>query len=540
MPDVLLTTINAKYAHAAFGLRYLLANMGPLRERAAILEFDLTHRAMDMVEAILARQPRIVGIGVYIWNVTLATQLVADLKRVAPQITVVLGGPEISYETEQQEIARLADYVVRGEADLAFAELCGKLLAGDKPLTKIIDAPLPKMEELALPYECYDARDVDHRVIYVEASRGCPFECEFCLSSLDIPVRNVPLEPFLAELQKLIRRGVRQFKFVDRTFNLNLGISQRILEFCLAQCETGAGRGDAFFFHFEMIPDRLPAALRDTIRKFPPGALQFEVGVQTLNPAVMTLISRRQDNAKLAENLRFIREETGVHVHADLIVGLPGEDVESFAGGFDQLVAMRPQEIQVGMLKRLRGTPIVRHDEAWGMVYSPTPPYEILRTKLIDFPAMQRLRRFAKYWDMVANSGNFVRTAPMLWNAESPNASAPSPRSGGEGWGEGDVNHGSPTISTFAGFMRFTDWLYARVGKQHGIALSNLVEHVFRFLADELRCDPREIAPILLDDYQRGGRSDVPPFIRDYLPAQIASGVRGNVKAPRRQARHLA
>src|SRR5262249_40265628 len=144
------------------------------------------------------------------------------------------------------------------------------------------------------------------------------------------------------------------------------------------------------FLHFEMIPDRLPEALREPIRRFPAGALQFEVGIQTFNDAVAERISRRQDNDKLADNLRFLREQTGVHVHADLIVGLPGEDVDSFAAGFDRLVELGPQEIQVGILKRLRGTPIVRHDAEWGMVYSPHPPYEVLRTRTMDFAALQR------------------------------------------------------------------------------------------------------------------------------------------------------
>src|SRR6185312_5631794 len=189
-------------------------------------------------------------------------RLVADLKRVRPDVIVVLGGPEVSHETEQQEICRLADYVITGEADLAFAELCRKLLAGTRPLMKVIPADLPKMEDLVLPYDLYDAQDVAHRVIYVEASRGCPFRCEFCLSSLDVPVRNVPLEPFLAELQKLLDRGVRQFKFVDRTFNLNLNTSRAILKFFLERYRPG------LFVHFEMIPDRLPEPLRELIRQF--------------------------------------------------------------------------------------------------------------------------------------------------------------------------------------------------------------------------------------------------------------------------------
>jgi radical SAM superfamily enzyme YgiQ (UPF0313 family) len=216
---------------------------------------------------------------------------------------------------------------------------------------------------LALPYDLYTDADIAHRVIYVEASRGCPYECEFCLSSLDVPVRNAPLEPFLTAMQHLLDRGVCQFKFVDRTFNLNLKISSAILRFFLERYRPG------LFVHFEMIPDRLPQALRELIREFPPGVLQFEVGIQTFNEQVAKLISRRQDNARAEENLRWLREETGVHVHADLIVGLPGEDMASFAAGFDRLVALGPQEIQVGLLKRLRGTPIVRHDRDWGMVY---------------------------------------------------------------------------------------------------------------------------------------------------------------------------
>src|SRR5205814_2204092 len=168
-----------------------------------------------------------------------------------------------------------------------FAELCEKLLAGRRPLMKIIPAELPDFNQIVLPYDLYDDRDVAHRVIYVEASRGCPFKCEFCLSSLDVPVRNVPLEAFLAEMAKLLDRGVSQFKFVDRTFNLNLNFSRAILQFFLGRYQPG------LFLHFEMIPDRLPEALRDLIRQFPAGALQFEVGVQTFNEEVSARISRR-------------------------------------------------------------------------------------------------------------------------------------------------------------------------------------------------------------------------------------------------------
>jgi len=511
MSEILLTTLNARYAHASFGLRYLVANMGELRDRTSIIEFDINQQTRDMLETILAMSPRIVGIGVYIWNITQSTQLIADLKRLRPDIIVIAGGPEISYETDEQELTKLVNYVITGEADLAFAQLCQQLLANEKPLIKIIAAPLPQMEQLALPYDEYDQRDIEHRVVYVEASRGCPFKCEFCLSSLDIPVRNAPLDAFLDAMAKLIARGLRQFKFVDRTFNLNLSIGKRILSFFLDQLT----RTPDLFLHFEMIPDRLPEALRDLIKQFPPGSLQFEVGIQTFDEEVMALISRRQDNAKLEENLRFLREETGVHVHADLIVGLPGEDVESFGRGFDRLVAMQPQEIQVGMLKRLRGTPIVRHDAAWEMKYSPAPPYEILANKLLNFAQIQRMRRFAKYWDIVANSGNFVKTAPLIWELDA-------------------------TASPFQSFARFSDWLYERIGKQHGIALTNLTEYLFRYLTEEVRADANEVAQVIYEDYQRTGRSDVPPFLRPHLPVELRTVDRRRIAAPKRQAKHMA
>ncbi|MCX5658914.1 MAG: DUF4080 domain-containing protein [Planctomycetota bacterium] len=513
MPDILLSTLNARYAHASLGLRYLLANLGELRPRAELLEFDINQRPVDMLEAILARSPRIVGLGVYIWNVEATTRLAADLKRVRPDITLVLGGPEVSHETQGQEIVRLADFVVTGEADLAFARLCGQLLRGERPLLKVIAAGEPEAADLALPYELYDERDVAGRVIYVEASRGCPFKCEFCLSSLDVPLRQFPLEPFLAAMQSLLDRGVNRFKFVDRTFNLNLKVGKAILDFFLERQRPG------LFVHFEMIPDRLPAALRETIAKFPPGALQFEVGIQTFNPEVCERISRVQDNEKAGENLRFLQERTGVHVHADLIVGLPGEGMESFAAGFDRLVALGPQEIQVGMLKRLRGTPIVRHDGAFAMRYSPHPPYEVLQTGAIDFTTMQRLRRFARYWDLVANSGNFGSTTPLLW-------------AGSSGW-------------PFGGFMAWSDWLHAKAGQTHGIALARLAELLFEYLsrADEAGlggCGPDIAARALLADFKAAGRSDIPAFLRPWAPTGEERTKRPDRSQPLppRQSRH--
>ena len=507
MPDIVLSTLNAKYIHAAFGLRYLYANLGELQPRACMVEFDINQKPADIAEVLLARSPKIIGLGIYIWNASLASEVVQVLKRVAPEVTVILGGPEVSYESEAQPLCQAADYVITGEADLKFAEICRQLLSGNPPAAKLIPSELPSLDQVALPYAFYDERDVAHRIVYVEASRGCPFTCEFCLSSLDVPVRQFPLEPLLTEMEKLIHRGVKHFKFVDRTFNLNLNTSKAILEFFLARYQPG------MFFHFEMIPDRLPEGLRETISKFPAGTLQFEVGIQTFNPEVGARIKRRQNYDRLAENLRFLRQHTGVHIHADLIAGLPGETIESFASGFDRLVELGPQEIQVGILKRLRGTPIVRHDQEWEMVYSPFPPYEILRTKTISFEEMQTMRRFARHWDLFVNSGNFVDSAPMLW------ASADSP---------------------FREFLRFSDWLYERTGRKHSIALGTLGEHLFTYLTTELKLPLEKTAQTIFADYQRGGRSDKPALLRPYLEGVPIGQLRQKRNQLKRQARHGA
>ncbi|MGI4717062.1 MAG: DUF4080 domain-containing protein [Janthinobacterium lividum] len=495
---ILLSTLNARYTHASLGLRYLLANMGPLQAQTRIQEFVIGAKTTDLVERILAHGPRIVGFGVYIWNVEETTRLVALLKRVAPQVTIVLGGPEVSHETGEQEIVKLADYVVTGWGDVTFPKLCGEILNGPKPLMKVHAGVQPPMAEVQLPYSLYSDEDIAHRTLYVEASRGCPFKCEFCLSSLDKTAWPFPLDAFLAEMESLYARGARLFKFVDRTFNLNVKTSLRIMQFFLDKLEQNPD--DPVYAHFELVPDHLPEALKESIAKFPPGALQFEIGIQSFNPEVQALVSRRQDNAKAADNIRWLTEHSTTHLHVDLIAGLPGEDVASFARGFDQLVGLGAQEIQFGILKRLRGTPIIRHTEPFGMVYDPYPPYTVLATNRIDFPTMQRLVRFARYWDLVANSGRFAHTTRVLLG-ETP----------------------------FDNFMAFSDWIYTKTDATHRIALEKLAKLVQEWL--QLRGMPRdEAAALLASDY--AGKVDTPAASR---PAAQAAPV-----APVRQVRHLA
>jgi radical SAM superfamily enzyme YgiQ (UPF0313 family) len=492
---ILLCTLNARYTHASLGLRYLLANMGELAEQTAIQEFVIGTKTTEIVERILARKPRIVGFGVYIWNVEESARVVSMLKRVAPDVTVVLGGPEVSYETAEQPIVKAADYVVTGWGDVTFPKLCAQILNGPQPLMKLHAGEQPPMDQIRLPYSLYSDDDIAHRTLYVEASRGCPFKCEFCLSSLDKTAWPFPLDAFLEEMEGLYQRGARLFKFVDRTFNLNVKTSQKIMQFFLDKIT--ANPDDPVYAHFELVPDHLPDALKDSITQFPPGALQFEIGIQSFNPEVQSLVSRRQNNEKAAENIRWLHQQSHAHLHVDLIAGLPGEDVASFARGFDHLVSLGPHEIQFGILKRLRGTPIIRHTEPFGMVYDPYPPYTVLATSLIDFPTMQRLVRFARYWDLVANSGRFANTVRHLL-ADAP----------------------------FERFMAFSDWMYTRTDATHRIALDRLAKLVGEWL-QERGMPKTEAAELLASDY--AGRVDAP-----------RAEARPIAAAPQRQVRHLA
>jgi Protein of unknown function (DUF4080)/Radical SAM superfamily len=499
---ILLATLNARYLHASFGLRCLFANLGELRPDAAVAEFDINQRSVDIAESILASAPVVLGLGVYIWNAAATLELVAILRRLRPDLFIVLGGPEVSHEVDRQEITKLADCIITGEADVAFADVCRRRLRGET-VPSVVHAPLPDPGALASPYPFYTDEDLTNRVVYVEASRGCPFSCEFCLSSLDVPVRQFPLEPFLADMDALHRRGLRRFKFVDRTFNLNVASSRRILEFFLARLSPD------LFVHFEMIPDRLPAELREVIEKFPAGTLQFEVGVQTLNPEIEARIQRRQNHDRLFDNLGWIRTRTGVHLHLDLIAGLPGENLRSFGESFDKLIALRPQEIQAGILKRLRGAPVDRHTAAWGMVYNPAPPYEVLQTSAMSFDDLARVRRFAAFWDVFGNSGRFTAALPLAWGDGSP----------------------------FAAMLALSDWLHARSVKTTGVALPRQFSLLFEWLTTGRGVTPEAAGAALADDWRRAGQRERPAW----LPASVAwtsPPRRPAATLPARQARH--
>ena len=503
MANIVLTTINAKYIHASLGLRYLLANMGELKKQTQLLEFTLHNRTEDIVEQLLHTNPNIIGFGVYIWNSIETLDAIRMLKLIKPELIIVLGGPEISFETNLQELSKVADHVITGQADHAFRDTCIQILNDETP-SKLI-SPLPiDLNTLEAPYPEYSCNDIKNRVLYVEASRGCPFKCEFCLSSLDKTATAFNLEQFLSQMSQLVERGARHFKFVDRTFNLKIDTSRKILEFFLNAIENDHR---TLFLHFELIPDRLPSTLKELLPRFPDGCLQFEIGIQSFNTEVQQRISRKQQHEKTCDNIRWLRTHTRAHIHADLIFGLPGESLDSFGQGFDQLLNLGPQEIQVGILKRLRGTPIARHTKAFDMRYQTTPPYRILSNADISFDTMQRMVRFARYWDLIANSGRFPNSLPLLLDQ-----------------------------SAFSRFLTSSDWVFAKTGQTNKIALPKLFTILYQLFTEHLAIDTDLARCALKSDFEHNSLKGRPNFnIENANTIKKISS-----QATKRQSRHAA
>jgi len=502
--DVVLATLNARYIHSAFGLRYLKANLGEYESRCEIQEFTLESRPEDVVEQLLISTPKVIGFGVYIWNIVQTEQVIALLKAVAPKVVVVLGGPEVSYENVDQSIVTMSDYVITGWGETSFRELLSELFSDLHPESKIIAGKQPKLEHIGMPYYLYTDNDIKNRVLYVEASRGCPFKCEFCLSALDKTAWPFDLDAFLEQMNALHQRGARHFKFVDRTFNLKIKNSLRILEFFLERMS------DDLFLHFEVVPDHLPDALKAMISKFPDGSLQFEIGIQTFNPDVQSRISRKQNNEQAKLNLTWIREHTNAYVHADLIFGLPGESVESFASSFNQLHKLKPHEIQVGILKRLKGSPIIRHTQQHKLVFNPNPPFSILSSDTVDYSTVQFINRFARYWDLIGNSGRFKKSLPLLLS-DTP----------------------------FERFAVFTRALYEITGQTHKISLLRFYDLAFQIGVDYLELDTNTLIRAISQDHAGSGLKSLPKCLQGSSLKKAQNGLQTNKKRHNsRQARH--
>ena len=499
-PVIVLAAINAKWIHPSLALRLLKANLGDLESSCRILEFTLRQNRSDIAGSILAEQPTILGLSVSIWNHEATLELLKTLegkwrKPDAPeprtkQPHIILGGPEVSWLPDDSEIFRYADYVIRGEGEEAFRELCGQLTgsvnsaaavltntaAAENTPAIFITPILPDIAKLVSPYYLYTDEDLGSKLIYAESSRGCVFNCDFCQSSIKpqtgiVKLREISTEKFLADMDHLLERIVAvsrpdgksgpvrnikfTIKFIDRSFNINPERAVKILDFFLKKILTGK---TPFCVHFEMVPFNFTAELRERLENFPAGSLRIELGIQTLNPAAAALINRPGKTGEALEVLSFLVNQTKAIVHADLIAGLPGENMESFGRGFDRLwIALTstgpgslPElpaaEIQPGILKLLPGTPMTRHTAAFGMKYAARPPYEVLETSVIPAVEMDRIKNFARFWEVIVNRNNFPDFVSSLVRGEP----------------------------VFRQFMELSDRLLAKFGRNWGISRAEL------------------------------------------------------------------
>ena len=487
MKDILLVAINAKWIHPSLALRLLKANLGSsLENRCDIIEFALRQPLREKTDPILTASPRILGLSVSIWNHLAVLELLKTLRDEWDAVkregssqrpVVVLGGPEVSYLPPESEIFKFADYCIRGEGETAFRELCQTILNGQGVFVNR-EFYQVNTTEIKSGYRLYTDGDLSRKLIYVEASRGCPFRCEFCLSAVDVcaadacavvdsnRVREFPLETFLSEMEELIQRGAKTFKFLDRTFNLNIERSKKIIEFFLYNINEQIRQNKKpFVVHFEMIPSNFPPDLIDILARFPPNTLRLEIGIQTLNPEVSARIGRPSNPEQELKTLSLLVEKTNAILHVDLIAGLPGEGMESFGKGFDALWAVlngngaKGIEIQLGILKLLPGAPIARHIKPFGMVFNPQPPYELIETADIPADDMDRIKNFARFWELIVNRSLLDIGPSRVFNR----------------------------------FLLLSDYLFARFGRNWGIDKNELLNTISKEQATSNRQQRKEV-----------------------------------------------
>lgn len=479
--------------------------MGKLKAKTRLLEYTIHDSEEKIVKGWLKKKPLILGLGIYIWNIEKIRRNIHILKSIHPDIIIIAGGPEISYGVDKN-LESLLDFIIPLEADLAFAQLCTRILNGCLPGQKIYQHGEPDVNKIELPYELYSSEDIKNRKIYLEASRGCAFKCQFCLSSLDKGVRTFDLEKILNEIRKLYLRGARQFKFVDRTFNLNINYSKSILSFFLSEFEK-----QDYFLHFEVIPDRLPDDLKDLLSQFDPGVLQLEAGIQTLNSIVSKNIDRRQNNSLALQNLEFLQKNTNAHLHVDLIIGLPGANLQIFKSDVNRLVGLKLQEIQIGILKYLKGTKINLHDKTYKMLYDSNPPYEIQSNIDLNYDLMNLLKRFSKYWDLYFNSGHLNQSIQLLFSLSNP----------------------------FDAFFEFSVYSFLKLGKTWGISLDKKSEILYNYLVHEKKLNNENVRNVVLKDLLNQTGRKIPAFLKDYTLGIPATSKHKASKIISRQINHM-
>ena len=433
----LLTAINAKYIHsnlAVYSLRAAALAAAPASDKhepfsVELAEFTINHRTEEILRDIFLRKPDVLLFSCYIWNIVYVRELAENCKKIMPEVPVWLGGPEVSYDAEkflrenpaadgilcgegEETFRLLAECYAAGQADTEhLAEIPGLVFrepveSAARPIRVNTPAPLPDLSALPFPYG--ELAEFENRIIYYESSRGCPFSCSYCLSSIEKSVRFRDIEKVCRELQFFLDRRVPQVKFVDRTFNCRKSHAMAVWSYILEH-DNGITN-----FHFEIEAELLDEEELALLERMRPGLVQLEIGVQSANRETLKAVRRSTDLERLRRVVERIRDGKNIHQHLDLIAGLPFEDYESFGHSFDQVFALKPEQLQLGFLKVLKGAPMYEDARKYGIAYRSQPPYEVLFTPWLPFSDILRLKMIEEMVEIYYNSHQFGMTLGQL------------------------------------------------------------------------------------------------------------------------------
>lgn len=421
---ILLTAINAKYIHSNLAVYCLKAYADKkYRDEVSLAEFTINNREEQILEKIYEKRPKVVAFSCYIWNIEMVLSVAENLKKVLPEVMVILGGPEVSYNAGEILCNYpFVDLVMRGEGEETFLEFLDCYIGKSRELSdipgltyrkddEIINTPdrgVMDLNEVVFPYR--DMAHLENRIIYYETSRGCPFSCSYCLSSIDKKVRLRDFDKVRKELDFFLEKKVPQVKFVDRTFNCNHTHAYEIWKY-IGEHDNGVTN-----FHFEISADLLREEDFTLFRNFRKGLIQLEIGVQSTNPRTIEAIRRKMDIEKVKEAVLRVHEGGNIHQHLDLIAGLPFEDYESFRNSFNDVYAMKPDQLQLGFLKVLKGSYMGEEKDAYEVKHISRPPYEVLATKWLPYDDVLRLKQVEEMVEVYYNSFQFSASMAFLEN----------------------------------------------------------------------------------------------------------------------------
>lgn len=422
---ILLTAINAKYIHSNLAVYSLKAYARSFGDQLELAEYTINHRTDTILSDIYIRKPDVLCFSCYIWNISVVRELIREISRLRPELPIWVGGPEVSYECREfLQKNPMVTGIMQGEGEATFFELCEHYVNQTKKLPEIrglafrdtegnvvFTPERPPLSMDALPF-CYeDLSDFEHRIIYYESSRGCPFRCSYCLSSVEKNLRFRSLPLVYEELQFFLERKVPQVKFVDRTFNCDHAHAMAIWQF-LKEHDNGITN-----FHFEISADLLTEEEIGLLASLRPGLVQLEIGVQSTNPQTVEEIRRTMNLERLETVVQKIKKQGNIHQHLDLIAGLPYEDYRSFAQSFDRIYALHPEQLQLGFLKVLKGSYLYENRSTYGIVCHEAPPYEVMATGWLSYDELLEIKKVEEMLEVYYNSGQFPMTMQVLEQA---------------------------------------------------------------------------------------------------------------------------